>query len=111
MIAVSPELAEHSTAIIAERKLTFPILRDEGNAYAERLGLRFVIPDELRTIYEGFDIVLPRSNGEDSQSLAIPARYLVDGEGVVRWSSVHPDYTTRPEPEETLAALDGLDGR
>ena len=69
-----------------------------------------VLPPELIEVYGGFGIVLPDSNGEDSQSLPLPARYLVDTDGVVRWAAVHPDYTTRPEPEETLAALDALAG-
>jgi len=35
----------------------------------------------------------------------MPARYLVDSHGVVRAAAVNADYTRRPEPEETLAAL------
>jgi hypothetical protein len=33
---------------------------------------------------------------------------LVDGQGVIRWIDVHPDYTTRTEPAEILAAVDEL---
>jgi hypothetical protein len=36
---------------------------------------------------------------------------IVDGGLTIRWIDVHPDYTTRSEPEEILAALDGLEGR
>lgn len=35
----------------------------------------------------------------------MPARYIVDGGGVVRYARVEPDYTHRPEPDETLEAL------
>ena len=52
-----------------------------------------------------FGIDLEASNGEPSWTLPIPARYIVDSSGVVRYARVHPDYTTRPEPTETLEAL------
>lgn len=35
----------------------------------------------------------------------MPARYIVGTDGSIRYARIHPDYTTRPEPEETLAAL------
>ena len=35
----------------------------------------------------------------------MPARYLIDTGGTIRWSSVSPDYTQRPDPGDTLEAL------
>jgi hypothetical protein len=33
---------------------------------------------------------------------------LVDADGMIHWIDVHPDYTTRSEPAEILAAVDSL---
>jgi len=38
----------------------------------------------------------------------MPARFVIDRQGVVRVAESDPDYTTRPEPEDTLAALRAL---
>jgi peroxiredoxin len=38
----------------------------------------------------------------------MPTRLIIDQEGIVRFAEVNPDYTQRPEPEETLAALQAL---
>ena len=38
----------------------------------------------------------------------MPARYVIDRDGTVKYAVVHADYTKRPEPEETLAALKAL---
>ncbi|NJP75059.1 AhpC/TSA family protein, partial [Streptomyces sp. C1-2] len=35
----------------------------------------------------------------------MPTVALVDDRGVLRWIDVHPDYTTRTEPDRILAAL------
>jgi hypothetical protein len=35
----------------------------------------------------------------------MPARLIVDQEEIIRYADINPDYTRRPEPEETLEAL------
>ena len=35
----------------------------------------------------------------------MPGRFVIDRRGIVRYADSDPDYTTRPEPEDTLAAL------
>lgn len=85
--------------------LTFDILRDEGNQLAERFGIKFALPGYLREIYKDFGSDLERYNGDNSWTLPMPARYVVDQEGVIRAAEVHPDYTIRPEPQQTLEDL------
>ena len=38
----------------------------------------------------------------------MPAVVLVDAEGTIRWIDVHPNYTTRTEVPQIIAALDLL---
>jgi peroxiredoxin len=35
----------------------------------------------------------------------MPARFVIDRQGIIRAAEFDPDYTTRPEPGDTLAAL------
>jgi len=35
----------------------------------------------------------------------MPARYVIDKEGVIRAADVNADYTIRPEPSETVRQL------
>ncbi len=111
LVALSPQTAEKSAALIGQKKLDFDVLHDRGNQVALELGLRFRLPDDLRQLYLDFGIDLESVNGEGSWTLAMPARYIVDPTGTVRYARVHPDYTRRPEPEETLAALSDLQGK
>ena len=92
----------------AAHKLAYPILRDADNAYAGALDLVHGFPDDLRAIYEQFGIVLPNFNGDDSWTLPLATRIVVDVEGMIRHLHTDPDYTIRPEPEETIAALAAL---
>lgn len=72
---------------------------------AGKFGLVWALPDDLREVYRGFGGDLAERNGEAGWTLPMPARYIVDRTMTIRYARVHPDYTRRPEPEETLEAL------
>ncbi len=84
------------------------MLSDPGNAYAAELGLRFEISPDVKEIYGGFGIDLPKVNGDDSWTLPVPARLVVDAGGIVRAADIDVDYTRRPEPDKTVADVKAL---
>ena len=85
--------------------LEFDILRDEGNKVAASFGLRYVVPEYIREPYTSFGADLPRVNGDDSWTLPMPARYVVDGSGEIFKAEYAADYRFRPEPSETIEQL------
>jgi peroxiredoxin len=78
LVAISPQLPEHSREV------------------AGRFGLRFTLPDYLRTLYATFPLGLTIYNGDDSWTLPMPARFVIDQEGVIRdaqeWLRHHDKY-------------------
>ena len=105
LVAISPQLPEHNRELIKTRHLGFEVLTDRGNAVATRFGLTFTLPQYLRDIYATFPLDITKYNGDPSWTLPMPARFVIDRRGVIRSADSDPDYTTRPEPEDTLAAL------
>jgi peroxiredoxin len=77
---------------------------------AEQFRLVFTLPDYLRDLYKSFGSALDRFHDESEYRLPIPARYVVDGQGIIRAADVNADYTIRPEPSETLRQLRMLSG-
>ena len=104
-MVISPERPERVADMAAKHKLTFPILWDEASRVAEAFGLAFTLPDDLRKVYLGFGNDLAVANGDPSWRLPVPARFVVDADGIVRSVDADPDYTHRPEPEATVAFL------
>jgi peroxiredoxin len=102
---ISPELSQRTADMAAKYKFTFPILWDEQSRAAEAFGLAFVLPEDLKAVYRGFGNDLAVRNGDPSWRLPVPARFVIDAEGIVRSVEADPDYTHRPEPESTLDAL------
>jgi peroxiredoxin len=99
---------DHNREFTEERKITVPLLADTGNAVAASYGLVFEMPGDLRALYAKFGIELPAFNGDESWTLPMPARFVIDGAGKIRSVATDPDYTVRPEPEEVLELLGAL---
>ena len=104
-IAVSPQLQTFNRQLREAKKLTFEILSDPGNQVAQRYGLKFQLPEDLREVYLNFDIDLPKYNGDDSWTLPLPTSLIIDQNGIIQQAAINADYTVRPDPEETVAAL------
>jgi peroxiredoxin len=105
LITLSPELIENNRSLIEKKKLKFEMLRDLENEVAQAYGLRWNLPSDLKKLYLSFGIDLAAANGESSWTLAVPATFIIDKTGVVRYVNADPDYTRRPEPQDTLEAL------
>lgn len=108
LIAISPQLLDHSRSLKKAKKLAFEILSDPGNQIAEQFGLVFALPADLKKIYLKFGIELPKYNGDDSWRLPLAARFIIDREGVIRYAAMDVDHTNRPDPEHTLEALETI---
>jgi peroxiredoxin len=106
LIAVSPQRAEFLRQMIAKHKLSFDVLTDSGNEVAAKFGLKFTVSGEVKKVYQGsFGLDLEKFNADGSWTLPMPARFIIDRRGVVRYAEAGPDYTKRPEPADTIEAL------
>ena len=85
--------------------LTYDILTDLHLKTAEEYRLVFTLPDYLRELYKSFGSTLDRFNDEPEYRLPMPARYVIDKQGIIRAADVNADYTIRTEPAETLKQL------
>ena len=105
LVAITPQHPEFSKSMQEEKHLSIGMLSDIGNTVAASFGIRHRLPDDLSALYVKFGIDLPKFNGDESWTLPMPARYIIDKGGIIRYAAVNADYTVRPEPEDTLAVL------
>lgn len=85
-------------------------MRDRGNQVAARYGLVYRLPEDLKQVYLKIGIDLARANGDDSWTLPMPARFVIDRAGMIHQADADPDYTHRPEPARTIEVLKSLRG-
>jgi peroxiredoxin len=108
LVVITPELERYTRGLRRKLNLSFDILTDLHLKVAEQFGLVFTLPDYLRELYKSFGSTLDRFNDEPGYRLPMPARYIVNQNGVIRAADVNADYTVRPEPSETLVRLRNL---
>ena len=108
MVALSPELDRYTRLVHTKLNLSFDILTDLHLKTAERFRLVFVLPDYLRDLYKSYGTTLDRFHDESEYRLPMPARYVIDNEGIIRAADVNADYTIRPEPCETVKQVRAL---
>ena len=108
LVAISPQREAFLRQMAEKNHFDFDLLRDDGNVIAAKFGLVFQLPADLREVYSGFGVDLARFNEDDSWTLPMPARIVIDRRGTIRHVDVDPDYTVRPDPAETVAVLKKL---
>ena len=105
---VSPQIQKHVQEFKQEKGFSINLLSDPGNRVAEAYGLAYTVPEDLKGVYLDMGIDLSEYNGDDTWRLPMPARYIVDQDRVIRYARINPDHTQRPEPIETVKALEML---
>jgi peroxiredoxin len=97
---------KHAAKTQAEYKTGFPLLSDPDLA-AHRA---FRVVDHMGGVSTfmlarmGAD--LEEQSGRDHHDVAVPALFLLDSHRVLRWAHTDPDYSTRPNVDQLLAAVD-----
>ena len=106
LIAVSPQKPDGSLTSAQSNELTFTVASDPGNEIAAAVGIMSdPSPDSVAAqIKLGLD--LSEVNADGGRSLPMPTVIVVDAAGIVRWIDVHPNYTSRTEVADILAAVD-----
>ena len=106
LMAISPQTEKQAYFMHDQHRLTFPLLVDADNELARQFGLVYRVPEEQQAIYRRTFVNLPFVNGDGSWELPIPATYVIDRDGTIRFASPNEDYTERPEPLEIMASLE-----
>jgi peroxiredoxin len=108
LVAISQQTIEENATTRRTTQISLPILCDKGGKVAMQYGIRWRIPEMLQALHLKGGIDLPRLNGEDSWTIPIPARFVVDQSGVITYSEVDPDQTHSLDPLDLLPLLDRL---
>ena len=108
LIAVSPQKPDGSLTSAQSNELTYSVASDPGNQIATALGiLTEPSPDSVAAqVKLGLD--LTEVNADGGKALPMPTVVVVDAAGIIRWIDVHPNYTTRSEVPDILAAVDAV---
>ncbi len=102
VLAISPDRPEELAKTLDKQNLTYELLSDSDVKLARAFGLVFHVDDPTVEKYRGFGIDLEQASGRDHHMLPVPAVYIVDQAGVIRFAHWDSDYKKRLAPEMLL---------
>jgi peroxiredoxin len=108
LIAISPQKPDGSLTMAQTNELAFSVVSDPGNQLASALGIVTEPTPDAIAAQDKLGLDLAEHNADGSRALPMPTTVVVDGQGVIRWIDVHPNYTTRSEVPDILAAVDSV---
>lgn len=108
ILAVSPDKPEGLKAAAEKNKLDYTLYSDSKADAAKAFGLAFVVDPQTIERYKGFGIDLNDASGEDHNILPVPAVYVIDKAGKIRYVYTNPDYRVRLKGEELLKAVKAI---
>ncbi|QIK55043.1 AhpC/TSA family protein [Dysgonomonas sp. HDW5B] len=105
LVTISPQVVEKNAEMSTETLFGFDILSDTDNKYAKELGIAFDLQDFVIPYYRQLGINLSEYNGNDDNSLPIPAVFVIDKNRTIIFSCIDVDYTKRVNIDELLNSL------
>ena len=106
LVAISPQTMRQNDFTVIQHSLPFPLLRDESMAVAAKFGAAYTVPAYMQAYYRSILVNIPFINGEPSWQLPVPATFVIDRNGTIRWSQGCADFRVRAEPAEVLKTLE-----
>jgi peroxiredoxin len=108
LLAVSPQAPDGTLSMTEKHELTFAVLSDRGNQLATALGVLSRVSDGVRGAQAKLGLDVAAGNADGTDDVPMPTVVVVDASGTIRWIDVHPDYRTRSEVPDILAAVDAM---
>jgi peroxiredoxin len=107
LVAISPQRPDGSLTMRQKHELTFTVLSDPGNQVARAAGVLSAPSSQARAARPLLGLDLTTVSADGRAGIPAPTTIITDAGHVVRWAGIHPDYATRAEPGQILAALGG----
>ena len=105
LVAVTPDTGGRALAAKEHHGEQYEVLSDVDCGLGLGCGVVFQTPPIYRKLLLSYGNDLAERHGNTAWFLPLPATFVVDREGVVRWRFAEVDFTRRAEPADVIAAL------
>lgn len=108
-VAVSPQTPDSSLTTAEKNALSYEVLSDAGNAVARQFGIVYKLNDAMYDVQTNvFGVNLTQFNGDESRELPLPATFVLDRDGTIKFAQVFVQASDRAEPAAILETLGSL---
>jgi peroxiredoxin len=108
LVSVSPQRPDGSLTMQEKHGLRYPVLSDPSSTLGRAAAIMTQPSAEALAAQLKLGLHLEAIYVDGTPAIPMPTTLILDRDRIVQWVDVHPDYSTRSEPEQILAALDAL---
>ncbi|OJJ17700.1 antioxidant AhpC [marine bacterium AO1-C] len=99
ILAVSPDSPENLKKTMDKNTLSYTLVSDASMTVAKKFGIAFQAPERYRKF------LTKSSGGKNTENLLpVPAVFLLDTAGKIKFEYINPNYRERLSPELLMAA-------
>lgn len=102
LVAISVDVPGEEAKTQAKQGVPFPMLSDSDLTVHKAFHVVHVSPDAEAKALASYGIELEKYSGQPHHSYAVPAIFLIDRSGKIRWRHIEEDYKVRPTPAQML---------
>lgn len=110
LVVLSPETRDLPRQLKQQLGLDLTMLANVAYAVAISFGILFRVSEQTRAHYAGQGYDFAELHGSTEWMLPIPATFVIDQGGVIRYAFLEPDFTIRREPSDVLNKIRELVG-
>ena len=102
LVAISVDMPGEEAKTQVKNGVPFPMLSDSDLTVHKAFHVVHVPADAEAKALAGYGIDLEKYSGQHHHSFAVPAIFLIDRTGKIRWRHIEEDYKVRPSAAQML---------
>jgi len=102
ILAVSPDRPEAMKESVDKNGFSYQLLSDSDMALSQAFGLAYKVDEPTLVKLHSHNIDLEKASGKKHHLLPVPAVYIIDTKGIVRFAHWDADYTKRLPADKLL---------
>ncbi len=104
LILISADDVDGETLLKNTYRIPFPLISDSLLIAHEAFNVTLQFNElEVLTAKILYDLELESWSKQPHYKIAVPAYFLLDQQGIVKWEHIAQDYTVRPSPKQLLS--------
>ena len=104
VLAITPDKPESLRESLEKHGINYTLLSDRDMGLTRRFGLAYRLDPETLEKMKGFGVDFEKSTGNSLHELPVPAAFVVDTRGVIRFVYYNPDIKVRVNPDDLIQA-------
>jgi peroxiredoxin len=104
LLAITPDKPESLRESLEKHGINYTLLSDRTMGLTRQFGLAYRLDPKTLEKMRGFGVDLEKSTGNSLHELPVPAAFVVDTKGVIRFVYDNPDIKVRVNPDDLMKA-------